>query len=257
MKNKKSIIIVIAIIIAYLVLAVIFFGWEEFINRFRIMNIMVSNGDKLQLKNGVWEDLKNPDDYNWNKFSIYVDNKFIGKYDVLYNNRWYLFDDNRKAVKYKGNILAINGNVKYEVIDFTEESFDSDGERLLMKILEEKNIDETSKPNSTSKIVLDVDGDGFQETFYMASNAFIEGFSVKNRYSIIFTGDEQPEVLYEHYEDESMQFSMCVPRINSVIDIDKDSKYELIFECNYYDLLGSCSMLYELNNGKYELRKSC
>jgi len=254
MKNKGAIIIVITIIFAYLVLAVIFFGWEEFANRFRSLNIMVSTGDKWQLKNGMWSDIEETDLIH---FNVYINNKSIGKYNLVYNNKWYLFDDNRKAIKYDGNILAINGNVKYELIDFKEEDFDSDDEKLLTKILEGKSIDETSEPDSASKIVLDLDGDNIQETIYTASNAFIEGYSVKNRYSIIFTGDEQPEILYEHYEDESKQFSMCVPRLNTVIDIDKDSKYELIFECNYYDQLGSCAMLFEQKNDKYILSKGC
>ena len=58
MKNKKTIITIIIIMVTYLVLAVVLFGLDNFLSMFQKVNIVLSTGDKWQLKNGKWSFLK-------------------------------------------------------------------------------------------------------------------------------------------------------------------------------------------------------
>ena len=86
MKNKKTVIIIVSVIVTYLILAIVLFGWENFTNKIYDMNIVFSTGAKWQLKDGRWEDIKDEEQYNWKKFDVYVDNQLIGNYNLLYNN---------------------------------------------------------------------------------------------------------------------------------------------------------------------------
>lgn len=256
MKNKKTTIIVISVMVTYLILAIVLFGFDNFKNKIYTINIMLSTGDKIGLKDGKWVDIDDEKEYNWNKFDIYIDNNYFGKYDLLYNNGWHIYDKNEQLIEYDGRLLGIDSNIKYEVIDFKEEDFDSTGETLLKSILSDENIPYPKEFTYAKKVVLDVDGDSNEESIYTVSNAFTyEGLNKK--FSLLFIYDNGLEILYKKYVDSKDQYDLCVPKLNSIIDLNKDSKYEIIIECNYYSTMGTCTSLYELVNGKYKLLKNC
>jgi len=257
MKNKKTVIIIISIMVTYLILSIVLFGWNNLKNKFQTINIMLSTGDKISLKDGNWIDIKDEKEYNWNKFDIYVENNFFGNYNLLYNDKWYIFDNNRNSIKYDGRILGINGNIKYDVINFTEESFDNIGTNSLKKILDDNEIDYPKEFTYAKKSTLDIDGDEKDETIYTVSNAFTYESGLNKKFSIVFIENNDIDILYEDYVSSKDQYDLCVPKINSIIDINKDSKYEIILECNYFSVMGTCTSLYEPENGKYKLGKGC
>lgn len=257
MKNKKAVITFGIIIVTYLILAIIFFGWDSFMNKIQGVKIVFSTGDKWQLKDGKWIDIEDSEEYNWKKFNVYVDNELLGKYSLLYNNKWYVYDKKRNLINYEGNILGISGNKKYKVIDFEQTIFDTTGENILKDILNKKGIT-YAEPLSSTKVSLDIDGDNQIETIYTAANLFNDiGVDSKDKYSVMFIKDDEIQVVYEDYQDKDKEYSMCIPKVNSIIDFNKDSKYEIIMECNYYSNMGTCTGLYELQDGKYKEVRGC
>ena len=256
MKNKKAVITFSLIIVTYLILAIVFFGWDSFMDKVQGVKIVFSTGDKWRLKDGKWIDVEDSE-YNWKKFNVYVDNELLGKYSLLYNKRWYVYDRKRNLIKYEGNILGISGNKKYKVIDFEQTIFDTTGENILRDILNKKSITYT-KPLSSTKVSLDIDGDNQIETIYTAANLFNDiGVDSKDKYSVMFIKDDEIQIIYEDYQDNSREYSMCIPKVNSIIDFNEDLKYEIIMECNYYSNMGACTSLYELQDGKYKTIKRC
>lgn len=257
MKNKKTVIVIISIVLIYLVLAIVLFGWENFINKFQELYIMLDSGDKWQLKDGKWSDIENEKDYNWKKFDVYIDNQLIGNYSLMYNNRWYLFDDERVSQKYEGKILAIKGNKKYQVIDFLEEDINEEDKEILNDILNDKEITYPESFTYAKKVFINLDDDQKLETIYTISNAFTNDTSVNKKFSLVFIKDDQTKILYEDKKYADYQYDMCVPKVNSIIDINKDKKYEIIIECNYYSVMGTCNQLYHQKDGNYRLAKGC
>lgn len=256
MKNKKTIIIILLVLVAYLVLMVILFGSEKVKDKFYNMDIMLSSGAKWHLEDGIWTDIKDEKNYNWKKFNVYVDNQLLGNYNLLYNKKWYVYDDEKNLIDYDGTIVGIKGNKKFKLINFDKSNFDSSGENILKSILKKENIDFTNNFQGI-KITIDIDGDAKEEIIYTASNAFVEDQNITHRYSIIFIKDDETKIIYQDYQDASMKYSMCVPKINTIIDLDEDSKYELITECNYYSIMGTCTSLYEIKDDNYRLVKGC
>lgn len=257
MKNKKTIIIIVSIIVVYLFLAIILFGWTNFLDKFQKSYVMLNPDTKWQLKNGKWSDITNDKVYNWKKFDVYVDNQLLGNYNLLYNKKWYLFDNNRKSVKYEGNMIAIKGNKKYKVIDFKEEDFDNTDKIILKDILEKENIDYPKEFTYAKKISLDLDGDNNIETIYTISNAFTNDTLVNYKFSIVFIKDDNIQILYKNKETLERQYYLCVPKVKAIIDFNLDSKYEIITECNYFNLLGTCNSLYQKKDGLYKIMKGC
>ena len=254
MKNKKTVIIIISIISAYLVLAIVLFGFDNLKNKFRHNTIMFSTGDKWKFENGKWIDIKDNKKFEWENFDVYIDDKLIGNYDLLYNDKWYIYDKNSHLVKYDGRFLAISGNKNYKVIEFEEKNLNSSDENYIKAILRNKNIEYPDEFNYAKKVELDVDNDNKLETIYTVSNAFVIDNSSK-KFSFVLIKDDEPQMLYEKYVEPDQKYKLCVPKMNSVIDFNKDSKYEIIIECNYYSDIGTSTNLYKQHKGKYELVK--
>ncbi len=255
MKNKKAIIIVTSIIGVYLVLAVILFGWDNFTNKFQSLYIMLDSGDKWVLKDGHFKDVEDDKEYNWKKFDVYVNNQLLGNYNLLYNNIWYLFDDNRNSKSYGGSLIAIRGNKKYEVIDFQEEDLNEEDLKKVKNVLKSENIEYTYNLSYKKKVTLDVDGDSKEETIYAISNVFTS--EPNQKFSIVFIDNDGIEVLYKDVKKPSKMYEMCMPKVKFIIDIDKDLKYEIITECTYFSVMGSCDSLYKIKNNSYKKFKGC
>jgi len=255
MPNKKTLIVIFSIICAYFVFAIIFFGLDNFKNKFQDLFIMLDSGDKWQFQDGKWIDVTDEDTYNWQKYNIYIDNKLYGNYDIFYNDNWYIFDSNRNNKQYDGNFIAIKGNKKYDIIDYEKQDFDSNGKSKLIDILKQENMTFQNKYNYAEKISLDIDGDNELENIYTISNAFVE--DLKDYFSVAFIEDKDIQILYEDYNSTGNSYDMCVPKVDHIIDIDSDSKYEIIMECVYYSVIGSCDSLYQKQGGKYKIVKGC
>ena len=52
-------------------------------------------------------------------FIVYVDNEYFGNYSVWLDDQWYLFDDNRNAVTYQGNLFAYQADFDMDILPFT------------------------------------------------------------------------------------------------------------------------------------------
>lgn len=254
--NKKSLIIVFSIIGAYLVLSIVLFGWDNFMNKFQGVYLMLDPNTKWQLKDGKWLDVKNEKKYNWQKFDVYINNKLLGNYNLLYNNKWYLFDEKRESQQYEGSFLAIKGNKRYKVVDFQEDDIDEIDKQLFKAILEENKIIYPNEFTYSKKVLIDLDGDDNPETIYTISNAFTYE-DIDKKFSFVFIKDDEVQILYKGIESIERQYHLCVPKVKNIIDIDNNSKYEIIIECNYFNLLGTCNSLYQQKNGVYKIAKGC
>ena len=98
--NKKQTRIILIVLILYFAIFGYIFGWHNFQKFISKSYIVLDDGTKFMLKNGKWitNTEENSKLYNWQKFDIYTDNKYFGKYNVYYNKKLYLFDNEKKSV---------------------------------------------------------------------------------------------------------------------------------------------------------------
>ena len=106
-KGKKKYLIFIAIVIVYVIITCFFYVKRK--NDY--INIVVRDDVVWSYQNKKWEkiSLEKTDEIeklNWTKFVIYSDGKKLGKYNLWYDEKWYAFNDNNKAINYDGELFA-------------------------------------------------------------------------------------------------------------------------------------------------------
>lgn len=251
MKEKKKYIIVLVILAIYLVLIFVFNGKNIIRQNFDTSYIMVSPSTQWKYAKGTWGSVTNITDYSMEKFKIYVNNKPFGDYNVTYNDKFYLFDDNRNSVSYNGNIIAVKGSLPIDVIYFEEEVIEPINDEI-KEALKEKKIKVKGDNIRARKVEIDMDGDQKKETIYIVSNVFYatEG---ENSFALLFTEKEgKNKYIYEEIKDYKKTLEMCTPFVEGIIDIDKDKKYEIIMGCEYFSNNGTCHNLYNNKTKDYQ-----
>jgi len=127
--------------------------------------------------------------------------------------------------------------------------------KKVKNVLKSENIEYTYNLSYKKKVTLDVDGDSKEETIYAISNVFTS--EPNQKFSIVFIDNDGIEVLYKDVKKPSKMYEMCMPKVKFIIDIDKDLKYEIITECTYFSVMGSCDSLYKIKNNSYKKFKGC
>ena len=107
--------------------------------------IIIGNSGGFKKVNKRWTPINNEENlksYSGNKFNVYIDNSYLGKYKLLYDDKWYLFKDNNNPVNYEGNMLALSGSIKYKVFNF--DMHDIEDTTYVKKALKENELSEDS-----------------------------------------------------------------------------------------------------------------
>lgn len=237
--KMKKIVILISLIFIY-VISMIFI-----INFFSDEIYLYFGNIRWHYQNGNWENLNNGIPYNDFKVYNIAENKYVGTYNVKYENEnWYIKKDkytniDYPALMFKGKKLNIASyEMKYDLND-------SDVKKLLTHLnLETGNY-------TGYYIDFDLDNDGNKERIYCITNSEIVGFVNNTYYSLIYIEDDNK---YEEIvlKKEKEKFDTLY-FINSIIDVNNDNKYELLViqtDLNQGADEGVVSM-YGLDTGKY------
>lgn len=188
---------------------------------------------------------------DWQEFTVYLDNKKAGNYLLWHDDKWYLFDKNKKAVPTTGSLLAYRSNYDLKIKDFTVTDITEPS--YVKQVLEENNLSFSSKLTASSLTSFDIDNDQINEEFYVISNAFADDFNPDTIFSIVFMVKEGK--VYYLYNDISPNTTNngCKPYLNSFIDVDNDNKYEVIVSCGRYSVEKSVEMLYKLTDEGFKI----
>lgn len=255
MKTKRRYIKTIVVVI---ILSIVFFltiGLNLIKNQKQVDLIVLDNNVILKKENRKWISIKEVDDlkkYNWNMLYTFVDNQYLGKYNIYFNEELYLFDKDKNAVNYNGNLIAFS-NSKYKLVDFTTNNITND--YYIDKVLNENDLNNNSLLTSEYYIELDIDNDSVNEQLFVISNKFPIDDIVDNKYfSFVFLVDNEKTImLYKNIEKTEDSYSGCKPYIKSILDIDNDNQYEIILNCAQYSTGKIDSMMYKYKRNQFEL----
>lgn len=254
---KKSTKTSFMIIIIIIVLSVMFFltiGLDLMKND-KMDNVVVVGNEAIFKKEGEkWRNVSFQDigKYNWKEYYTYIDHSYYGNYNLYYSEKWYLFKGKNEAVNYEGDLLALRGNIKYKVVDFTLHDIEdfTDSKR----VLQENNLPIDSVLTSSSFVNIDIDHDGVKEQIYMISNKFPIEDVGDTYFSFIFmVKDNRIIYLYKKVEQLEDSYSGCKPYISNMMDVDEDNQYEIIISCGYYSNNGISHGMYKFEGDKFKL----
>lgn len=251
MRSKKTYIVLIGILLAFCLIMFLTFGVDNLIKEKYDTTIILGDDVVWTLKKRNWYYTTEYEDLNWKKYNVYFDNEKVGNnYYLWHNDKWYVFDNKKNAVKVDGDLLAVNSNYDVKVHDFNISDIEDYSD--VSYVLKENNINE-NQFTVDYRIVFDIDNDGEDEVFYVISNTFPMDFDPDTIFSFVFMvkGDS----IYPIYSetDNNTGFNGCRPYFNAFIDIDNDSKYEFILSCAEYSTNKVAHGLYKFKNNDFKI----
>ncbi len=252
--NKKYIILI-SIIIVYFLFFFFFIGLGEIKNNKREATIFLDENTVWTLEKNSWSNITDEIDkkeFNGLEFNVFSNYENIGKYYLWRDEKWYLFDKNRKPYLYdEGNFLAVRANYNINVLKFEPQEIND--QRYINTVLSENNITDSEEFTVSNLYQIDFDSDGVKENFYAISNAFARETSPDKVFSIVFMEKVgQIYYLYNSISSNDGQNS-CKPYINTVVDLNEDDVYEIILSCGYFSIQSRHDMLYQFKDNNFDL----
>lgn len=251
---KKRYIVILIMIVVYFLVFFFLYGRDNLKQSKLKTTIIVGDSSVWQLEENRWHNLSSTfsrQDLNWEKFNIIIDDKAIGKYSVVYDEKWYLFDENRSPYNYTGNLIAYQANYKMKLKPFTTNEITDF--TTVNKVLTENNLNTTQEFTLSNYIDIDYDGDGSNEKFYFISNVFPIETNPDYIFSIVFM--EKNGTIYPIYKsiEKNQSFNGCKPYISAIIDVNDDNKYEFVLSCSKYSVETPIDMLYKFTNNEFKI----
>lgn len=254
MRKKKTYIIILIILALYFLVLYFTMGKENVEKEKYSTTIIVGDYTIWSLTGKNWMNLSSEtsiNKLNWNKYNVYMDNKKIGNYYLWKDDKWYIFDENKKAINQSGKMLAYISNHDIDILDYKEEQITDYS--YVHQVLKENGISTSSLFTTNLQTKVDVDSDGTTETLYVISNAFALDYIPDTIFSIVFIEKNgMIEYLYKNI-DQNRNFNGCKPYLNYILDVDKDQKYEIIISCGKYSAQKQLDMLYKQTENGFKI----
>ena len=253
MKNKKIYIVLIIIFVVFFVVMFSFFGIDEMKSKKQSLTVLLGHNTVWQYKANKWLNLsKNLSRYdlNWKKYHVYSNQEYVGDYLLWHDDKWYAFDDNKKAISLEGDLLAYMGNYELSFYPFSEEEIEDYSS--VNEALKKYNVSLNDELTVAYHVPFDFDQDGIEEDFYIISNAFSQD-EVNTTFSLVYMiKDNQISMIYE-YLDGGNSFNACKPYFTSFLDVNDDSIYEFILSCGGYSISEPIHMLYQYRDNAFKI----
>ncbi len=195
-----------------------------------------------------------------NRFDVYMDNSYEGKFEIRYvNDKWYYFDENMDSKDLSGEMFAYYSKNDILLAKNKIEQVNSEDVNYINKALKKKKImvDENTNYIMNEKISYDVDSDGKNETIYALSNADVLE-DLTDTFSTVFyvKNNKVHTLLLENYTNESE--NIVLYSINNLFTFKNEDKYYLsINEFSDMNNDNNNTILYGLDlRNKYKLEIS-
>jgi len=255
MKKKKNIYIaIIFVFLIYFVLLYLIWGRSEINKRKADIVFLIGENTIFQKINNKWYNITSAssiENLNWQKYHVYISGMSAGSYYLWHSDKWYLFDKNKNPYNYSGTFFAYDANVDVKVSDFEVGQIDT--YQYIHQVLEENHLSSNQTYTTQSLTNFDIDNDGEKESFYVVSNAFDEENNPTHIFSFVFMVKENKIYLLYNSVEKNKMMNGCKPYISNFLDIDSDSRNELILACARYSVQEPIYMLYKFDSNEFKI----
>ena len=254
-KNSKAYIAIIIVLLIYLIFTFIFFRKDKTEDTLKPY-LVTDNSKYIYTEKNTLEKIEETNDYNWKDYNIYVDNEYIGNYKLQYNNKWYIYNNERDSIKYEGKIIAAS-NMNIKVYDYEKKSITQEEQYKINNYLERNNIDLVEYDLADSKVEIDLDNDNEIEKIYRINSKINN--NPENIFSIILLEkNNKIETIASKIVPKNTNEKIELFDIYGFLDIDNDEKKEILINRMIYSQPeSSCEIVYKIKNKKYEKITEC
>ena len=253
---KKKYIILFSVVIVYLVITFILLAVTGNIDGIGKKYIVLSPDIVLTYKNDnlslYTKKIKKKN------IELYYNNEYMGSYKFSYkDNEIQFIDKNKNTFETHDNqFFGYSKSLNIDIIPFENNQMNDLEIEKLNQILNNLGISGYEILSISDKINIDYNNDGINDDIYIVSNLFLESIN-KKVFSLIYYLDENsnPVFIYKNINNTTSMYNLCVPSINNIVDLNKDSNYEMFIECNYFDNIGTEYSIYKFENKSYNIIK--
>ena len=251
---KKVYIFLIIILLGFGLAMFLIYGVDT-LKREKYKTVLIVGENTTWLyRNNAWvKPLKREayDELNGKKYHVLENNKDIGTYKLMHNDKWYVYDDNKNTVNVDGVMVAYRTNYDITFKDFIKE--DITDTTYVDEVLTTNSLPLDSEYTKSYKTSIDIDYDGIKEDFYVLSNVFPLKFQPKRIFSFVFmVKDEKIYYLYDDVRDYRV-YAGCSPEIEAFVDADANNMDEIIVSCFQYSNLDRIDMLNRFDGEKFKI----
>lgn len=253
-KDKKIIIVLLIFFFSYCIYLFFYLGGYNFQKeKNNITTIILDKNIVWNKEKGNWLNILDKEPYNWKKYNIYVNNEKLGNYYLVYNNKWYIFDNKKNSINYNGSLLAYSSNDEIIIRDFKVESIIND--EIANTVLSQNNIKINQEFTVQDKIKIDIDQNGEEDTIYLISNHLPLSANENKRFNLVFIIKNNK--LYYLYKDidKTINSHSCKPSINSILNTTPSKESEIILTCSKMSDIKNKTYLFKYNKKKDEYKE--
>lgn len=223
---KKGTIIFIVILILYLGIMYIFIGKNNMEEKNANEILLIHYDTKFKYNNYKWTKIEDSDylEYNSKKYNVYQNQSFFGNYELMFNKKWYLFDEQNNSISFDYELFAHHGNKKLEFIKYGVVSIDTTDTENINKAIKEVGLKGSYSFIEGEKIIINYDSDYRDEQVYIIKNE--TGDKV---FTITFLVDGNDIMIIDKdILDKEDSLLLKIYKFHSIIDIGLDENYEII-----------------------------
>lgn len=247
--NKKKIIIVLIIIIALGLFSFLFVKQQEKKEHYLYLFTGDTKIVRWYYNNDTWY-IANTNEKLSDKFDVYNNGKYVGNYSLMYNNKWYYFDDNNKNKQFEGSKFMINTNYDFNSYEYSV-SYQKDDE-LVQKVVNKLNLDYYEFTYNLKSF--DIYKNEKLSNIYFVD--FYENNSEYNRlgpnYTIAFTVENDKIIVIKYLNFSESDTNSCSFDLTGIFSFENSSNKVLI-SCVHFDQIPTDYYLYEKKLNKYEI----
>ena len=134
MVSKKVYIVLLIMIAVFFTFMFLTFGVDNIKENNYTSTIVVGNSTVWDYSNKNWVNIRattSIEKLNWNKFL---------EYSLWFDEKWYVFDDQRNPVKIDGDLLAISANFDVKVAPFKLENLNNEDMKYIYSVLQKNDL---------------------------------------------------------------------------------------------------------------------
>ena len=185
---KKGIIIFLGVLLIYLGIMYMLFGRKNISEQNANEIILIHYNTKFKYNDYKWKKIENDDykEYESKNYNVYDNGKFFGNYELMFNKKWYMFDNDANSVKFDFELFAHYGEKKLNFIDYKVEPLEQKDVEVINDALNLIGINDYSGIYAGEKVVINYDNDRKDESVYI-----VKGGTKTKVFSLVFLADKK------------------------------------------------------------------
>jgi len=252
MEIKKSYIIIIVILLAYV-------GIVVYLNRKKIFDktkeyIVFSDTQILEYDKGKIQYIKDFNKIKHLKFKIYDYTEYKGEYEISFiDERYRVFDENNTPIKFRNDFLALyTNNDEIKLNTNPQEILEENDNNIIKKVLEKEKISFPSVNLQGNKRKINLKNFEDAYLYNIAYNGSAN--SSDDLFSILFVSNGKESIVIEKSNvTKDKYIDLKTYYVNAIIDFENDGNDEIIINTLSYSQSGGTGKnILKYENKKYE-----